>query len=162
LPWSRLILESGHAPDDLNLTTAQRVSAGLVGLAAASVPLGLLRLELLGLTPAALLAVAVLNRSLYAFFRRQGGNRFAVLSIALHFLYYLYSGLTYLYARLEYGTRGAALAVQQVLPVRRAVRPLEHHRLQSRQSPVPGGRLIRHARYFVLQLAKSHLTEKPL
>jgi len=162
LPWSRLILESGHAPDDLNLTTGQRVSAGLVGLAAASVPLGLLRLELLGLTPAALLAVAVLNRSLYAFFRRQGGNRFAVLSIALHFLYYLYSGLTYLYARLEYGTRGAALAVQQVLPVRLAVRPLEHHRLQSRQSPVPGGRLIRHARYFVLQLAKSRLTGKPL
>ncbi|HLQ64708.1 MAG TPA: glycosyltransferase family 2 protein, partial [bacterium] len=30
LPWSRLILESGHAPDDLNLTTGQRVSAGLV------------------------------------------------------------------------------------------------------------------------------------
>src|SRR6267143_1442587 len=118
-PWSRLILKSGQAPHDLNLTTGQRVSAALVGLAAASAPLGVLRLELLGLPTAALLAVAVLNRSLYAFFRRQGGNRFAVLSIALHFLYYLYSGLTYLYARLEYGTRGAALAVQQVLPVRR-------------------------------------------
>src|SRR5207244_10593392 len=43
LPWARLILESGHAPDDLNLARSQRVSAGLVGLAAASAPLGWLR-----------------------------------------------------------------------------------------------------------------------
>ena len=113
LPWSRLILESGHAPNDLNLTSEQRVSAALVGLAAASAPLGLLRLEFLALPAAALLAAAVVNRSLYAFFRRHGGNRFAALCIALHFLYYLYSGLTYLYVRLEHGTRGAALAVQK-------------------------------------------------
>ena len=113
LPWSRLILESGHAPNDLNLTSEQRVSAALVGLAAASAPLGLLRLECLALPAAALLAAAVVNRALYAFFRRHGGNRFAVLCIALHFLYYLYSGLTYLYVRLEHGTRGAALAVQK-------------------------------------------------
>jgi len=114
LPWSRLILKSGQAPDDLNLTTEQRVSAALVGLAAASAPLGVLGLELLGLPAAALLAVAVFNRSLYAFFRRQGGNRFAALCIALHFLYYLYSGLTYLYAWLEHRTRGAALAAKKL------------------------------------------------
>src|SRR6267378_4158003 len=111
LPWSRLILKSGQAPHALNLTTEQRVSAAL-GLAAATAPLGVLRLELLGLPAAALLAVAILNRSLYTFFRRHGGNRFAALCITLHFLYYLYSGLTYLYAWLEHGTRGAALAVQ--------------------------------------------------
>ena len=114
LPWSRLILERRHAPADLNLTTEQRVSAALVGLAAASAPLGVLGLELLGLPAAALLAVAVFNRSLYAFFRRQGGNRFAALCIALHFLYYLYSGLTYLYAWLEHRTRGAALAAKKL------------------------------------------------
>jgi GT2 family glycosyltransferase len=114
LPWSRLVLESGHAPNDLNLTTEQRVSAALVGFAAASAPFGVLRLELLGLPAAALLAVAFLNRPLYAFLRRHGGNRFAALCIALHFLYYLYSGLTYLYARLERGTGGAALAVQKL------------------------------------------------
>jgi GT2 family glycosyltransferase len=120
LPWSRLILESGHAPDDLNLVTKERVSAALVGLAAASAPLGVARLELLALPAAAALAVGVFNRSLYAFFRRQGGNRFAALAIALHFLYYLYSGLTYLYASLEHRARGAALAVQKCS---RAVEP---------------------------------------
>ena len=114
LPWSRLILERGHAPHDLNLATGQRMSAALAGLAAASALLGVWRLELLTLSAAALLAIVVLNRSLYAFFRRQGGNRFATLCIALHLLYYLCSGLTYLYARLEHGTRSAALAVQKL------------------------------------------------
>ena len=73
-----------------------------------------LLLLLLALPAAAFLAVAVFNRSLYTFFRRQGGNRFAALCIALHSLYYLYSGLTYLYAWLEYRTRGAALAIQRL------------------------------------------------
>jgi len=114
LPWSRLILKSGQAPHDLNLTTEQRVSAALVGLAAPTAPLGVLRLELLGLPAAALLAVAILNRSLYTFFRRHSGSRFAALCIALHFLYDLCRGLTYLYAWLEHGTRGAALAVQKL------------------------------------------------
>jgi len=113
LPWSRLILDSGCAPRDLNLTGEQRVSAALVGLAAASAPLGLLRPELLAVPMAALLVVAVLNRSLYAFFRRQGGIRFAALCIALHFLYYLSSGLTYIYARLEHVVRSVALAAQK-------------------------------------------------
>src|SRR2546425_4432747 len=98
LPWSRLILKSGQAPHDLNLTTEQRVSAALVGLAAATAPLGVLRLELLGLPAAALLAVAVLNRSLYTFFRRHGGNRFAGLRIAPPFLYLLYHRLAPLFA----------------------------------------------------------------
>jgi glycosyltransferase involved in cell wall biosynthesis len=112
LPWSRLILSSGHAPRDLNLATGQRVSAALVGLAAVSAPLGLLRVDLLALPALALLAVAILNRALYAFFRRQGGTRVAAVGIALHLLYYLYSGLTYLYARLEHDLRGMAPAVR--------------------------------------------------
>src|SRR5260370_5409741 len=70
LPWSRLSLESGHAPHHLDRTTEHRVSAALVGLAAATAPLGVLRLELLGLPAAAVLAVAIFNRSLCTFFRR--------------------------------------------------------------------------------------------
>jgi hypothetical protein len=89
------------------------MSTVLVGLAVATVPLGMLRPELLGLAVAVVLVVAVLNRSLYAFFWRQGGGRFAVVCIALHLLYYVYSGLTYLYASLEHRTRKAALAMQK-------------------------------------------------
>ena len=90
------------------------MSAALVAFAVASAPFSVLHLELLGVPAAALLVVAILNRSFYAFFRRQGGNRFAALCIALHFLYYLYSGLTYLYAWLEHRTRGAALAAKKL------------------------------------------------
>ena len=107
LPWSRLILESGQAPRDLNLSPAQRVSAALVGVAIASLPPAVLRPELLAVPMAAVLVVVILNRSLYGFFWRQGGIRFAALCVALHFLYYLSSGLTYLYAALERGTRSA-------------------------------------------------------
>jgi GT2 family glycosyltransferase len=114
LPWSRLILQSGRAPDDLNLRTRQRVGAALVCLAAACVPLALLRLELLGLAAAALIAVVIINRSLYAFFWRHGGGRFAALAVALHFGYYIYSGLTFLYAWLEYRTRGTLQAAQKI------------------------------------------------
>jgi hypothetical protein len=35
---------------------------------------------------------------------------------------------------------------------------LEEPLLETRQGPKTGGRLIRHARYFVLQLAESYLT----
>src|SRR5206468_12018503 len=71
LPWARLILESGRAPSDLNLSAAHRVSAALVGVALASVPPAVLRPELLAVPMAAVLVVLVLNRSLYGFFWRQ-------------------------------------------------------------------------------------------
>jgi GT2 family glycosyltransferase len=113
LPWARLIFETGRAPDDLNLSAGQRVSAALVGLAAASVLLSLLRPALLVVAFAAIGLVGVFNRSLYAFFWRQGGIRFAALCIALHWLYYLCSGLAYGYVALEHATRSAALAVHK-------------------------------------------------
>ncbi len=106
IPWSRLILESKKAPDDLNLKRGQRVSLALVGLASVFVLLAAFRLELLALSAAALLGVLILNRGLFAFFARQGGLLFAVACIPLHLLYYLYSGLSYLYAWIGFQLRG--------------------------------------------------------
>jgi hypothetical protein len=54
------------------------------------------RLELLGLSTAAIIGVVVLNRELYKFFFRQQGFLFAAACVPLHLLYYLYSGLSYL------------------------------------------------------------------
>jgi GT2 family glycosyltransferase len=98
VPWSRLILETGIAPNDLNLTWGQRVSFALVVLACLSVPLALFRSEMLVLSAAALGGVLFLNRDLYAFFFRQRGFLFAAACVPLHLLYYLYSGLAYVYA----------------------------------------------------------------
>ncbi len=97
LPWSRLILESRNAPDDLNLQWGQRLSGALVLLACLLLLLGLFRVELLALSAAALLLVIVLNRRLYLFFFRRRGLLFAAACLPLHFLYYLYSGFSYLY-----------------------------------------------------------------
>ena len=113
LPWPRLIFETGRAPDDLNLTAAQRVSTGLVGLAVASAVLSVLRPALLAVTFVAVGMVGILNRSLYAFFWRQGGIRFGALCMALHCLYHLCSGLAYVYVALEHATRSAALVVHK-------------------------------------------------
>jgi len=42
-------------------------------------------------------ATFILNRNLYAFFRRAGGISFAAACIPLHLLYFMYCGLSYHY-----------------------------------------------------------------
>jgi glycosyltransferase involved in cell wall biosynthesis len=108
VPWTRLILERKTAPDDLNLKGGQRASVALVGLGCLFLLLAPLRLEALALAAAAFLAVIVLNRDLYTFFVRQRGLLFAAAAIPLHFLYYIYGGLTYGYVWLEFRLRNAA------------------------------------------------------
>jgi hypothetical protein len=57
------------------------------------------------LAPLALLApVLWINRSLYALFLRHRGPLFAVAGVGLHLLYYLYSGVAFLYAHFTHGS----------------------------------------------------------
>jgi GT2 family glycosyltransferase len=109
IPWSRLILESKKAPDDLNLERRQRLSVALVGLASVFLLLAAFRGELLALSAAALVGVVILNRGLFAFFARQHGFLFAAACIPLHLLYYLYSGLSYLYVWIGFQLRGRSI-----------------------------------------------------
>jgi len=113
VPWTRLILESKKAPHDLNLKGGQRLSVVLAGLAIFLLLLAPLRIELLELSAGALGGVIVLNKDLYTFFFRQRGLSFAIVCIPLHLLYYLYSGLTFLYVWLDFQLRGAARAAAQ-------------------------------------------------
>jgi len=99
IPWTRLILETKTLPNDLNLKLGQRLSFALVALACVLLTLAVARPALLAGSVVALLGVAILNRKLYAFFVVQGGVLFAAGCVGLHLLYYLYSGLSYLYAR---------------------------------------------------------------
>jgi hypothetical protein len=97
VPWSQLLLETQHAPDDLNLTWRQRFSAILVVLAVLSFALSWLRPTLLPIAAVSQLGVLILNRDLYHFFVRQHGKRFALACVPLHFLYYLSSVASYLF-----------------------------------------------------------------
>jgi len=111
IPWSRLILQSKKAPNDLNLKGAQRLSVVLAGLVVLFFFLAPLRLQLLELSAGALAGVILLNRDLYWFFFRQGGFLFTVACIPLHLLYYLYSGLSFLYVWFDFQVRGPVVTL---------------------------------------------------
>jgi GT2 family glycosyltransferase len=105
VPWTRLILTSGKAPRDLNLNLGQRLCVVLVGLACISLFLVPVHLGFLKLSAAAIVGVILLNRDLYRFFFRERGILFASACIPLHLLYYLYSGITFLYIWIEFQFR---------------------------------------------------------
>jgi GT2 family glycosyltransferase len=107
VPWARLMFESKHAPDDLNLQGTQRLSVAMTVLACVCLALAAVRAELLAVAAALLLGVVVLNRALFVFFVRQRGLRFAAACIPLQLLYYLYSGLSYLWVWSAFQLRGA-------------------------------------------------------
>jgi hypothetical protein len=95
LPWTRLILESGRLPNDLNVAVSQRISALLAwmsaGFAAAGVWLPAL------FAPAFLAAAAnvALNRRFFRLLAARRGWPFAAGALPLHFAYYLYSSFTF-------------------------------------------------------------------
>ncbi|HEV8725032.1 MAG TPA: glycosyltransferase [Candidatus Binatia bacterium] len=99
IPWSRLILETKNLPNDLNLKWDQRASFALAAFALVFLALGMIHIQSLAIAAAGLLGVLVLNRRIYVFFFRQRGLFFALACVPLHILYYLYSGLSYLYVR---------------------------------------------------------------
>ncbi len=98
IPWSKLILESGRLPNDLNLRRVQRISVLMTCLAFACVFWSLMQPKLLFGAGASVLVVLVLNREWFSFLRRRQGITFAVASVPLHLLYLLYSGMSYAFA----------------------------------------------------------------
>lgn len=107
VPWSRLIVETRNAPNDLNLETRQRLSIALVLLASIFLLLAVFQVELLAVSAAALSGVVILNRKLYVFFVRQRGFLFAAACLPLHLFYYLYSGLSYVRVWIDFWLRPA-------------------------------------------------------
>lgn len=100
IPWSRLLFDRERIPADLNLRLHHRISGAAVlaaaVLAAAVPPLWLLGHEILAAGAAAAVCLLVvvtvlLNLHLYRYLARLEGVGFALRSIPLHLLYYLYS-----------------------------------------------------------------------
>ncbi len=96
IPWSNLIVRNHQKVNDLNLQGAHKLSAACIGLSLLILPLAVLKPYLV--LPAVLLLLATiigLNSRLYRFFLDRRGFTFVSLAIPLHFLYYLYSGTTF-------------------------------------------------------------------
>ncbi len=104
VPWARLILKRGQLPRDLNLAYASRASSALVGLMCMTLILlglslgGVVRIRpllFLALLASISLLLLLLNWHVYRFFERKRGWWFAARAVPMHWLYYLYSGVTF-------------------------------------------------------------------
>ncbi len=104
LPWSRLLVRRTDRTSDLNVSTSERIRAGVSCLWLASALMALtgsfgavVPAVALGLT----VCVGIMNWRLGAYFARIHGLAFAVAAVLFHQVYYVYSALTFLYARLR-------------------------------------------------------------
>ncbi len=99
IPWSHLIMERKIMPKDLNLQISHKISSFLVALLLLAIPfLFSEHSKIFGLFSLILFSIIlILNRKLYSFYARKRGFWFMIQVIPLHFLYYLYSGLSFIY-----------------------------------------------------------------
>ncbi len=121
VPWTQLILQHGHLPDDLNLTIRSRWSALAAWVAAIGLFLGFgWPTAWLGAL-AGTVALIALNADLYRFFYQRGGPGFAVGATGLHALYLLYSSLVFGLMAVAHGRAGLVKCWRRLAPARRAL-----------------------------------------
>lgn len=95
LPWSALLLKSSFLPDDLNLTCTARISFLTVVLLLISLLLWPFFFPAILLSIACCAVLLHLNRDFYRFLMRKQGALFLLRALPLHWLYFLYSGLSF-------------------------------------------------------------------
>lgn len=104
LPWSRLIVERGEMPNDLNLKLSQRVAAALAPLVLASLVVlpwaAFAGVWTVALAALALVALSIgLHAQMIQCFSRARGPLFAVAGWAFHQVHLFYSALTFAVCR---------------------------------------------------------------
>ena len=106
IPWTRLLLEKGRIPDDLNLRWSWRLVAMIAPLVLAalgSIPwLIVSRPEALMVPAAIVVASLWLQRDLAIFFARRRGPVFATMAFVFHQVHLSYSGATFLLTALSW------------------------------------------------------------
>jgi len=96
IPWTRMLLsQPSGLVDDLNLQVSSRLSVLAAYTLLLLLASGLLMPKLLLLSLLALAALLQLNWHLYCFFNRKRGGLFSVGAIVLHWIYYLYCGVSF-------------------------------------------------------------------
>ncbi|MDX1540442.1 MAG: glycosyltransferase [Geminicoccaceae bacterium] len=114
-PWTRLLLEAGVLPDDLNVSRGQRASVALSCIAVAGLPLApVLPQVALPVIVAALIGVTLFNARLLGFLSQIGGPGFAAMCFPLHVIHHVCAGLGFAWGWTEWRLGGARLS--RVLP----------------------------------------------
>ena len=104
IPWTRLLIERPGTGGDLNLELGQKLCVAFVFLALGllagglAVPGGRALWVWVWGPLACVVPVLWINRGFYSLCLRHAGAGFALAAVALHLLYYLYSGVAFLAA----------------------------------------------------------------
>lgn len=96
LPWSRLIVQNGRLPNDLNLRPTHRLSAALVCLLVFCALAGLLFPPLWLSIPLLIIGLLALNRPFYQFLASKLSPPFTLPAVLYHWFYLLYSTITFI------------------------------------------------------------------
>ncbi|KAA3664239.1 MAG: glycosyltransferase family 2 protein [Chloroflexi bacterium] len=116
LPWTRLIVEDGGLPNDLNLQTTQRWSTAVTFLIVLALMSSLFWWPALLFLPLFMLMLRQLNRDFYRFLQKNRGWRFVLMAIPWHWFYFLYSGISFILGVLWYGVM--RLILRAMKPIR--------------------------------------------
>lgn len=103
LPWTRLIVQGGGLHNDLNLQTTQRWSTAVSFLLVAIFLFSPLWPRLLLMSLPAIALLIHFNRNFYTFLAEKRGGWFALKAMPWHWLYFLYSGLSFIVGVVGYG-----------------------------------------------------------
>ncbi|MBC2717243.1 MAG: glycosyltransferase [Desulfobacteraceae bacterium] len=95
LPWTYLIVSHRTLPKDLNLRTSARLSTIVIFLSVLMILASLIWPHTLWTMALFVPFLLLLNADLYYFFIRKRDWGFAIRTIPLHWLYFLYSGLAF-------------------------------------------------------------------
>ena len=95
VPWTHLVLDRGHVPNDLNLRLASRVAAATACLTVAMLLGVVVRPHLWPMVPPLLGLLVALDAPLWRYLLSARGWTFLARSMAWHWFYYVYSSLTF-------------------------------------------------------------------
>lgn len=104
VPWTELILRTGHAPDDLNTGLSQRISLLLTAVMLLFVPVAVVHPTSAAVIPAIFLSIVLLNLAVFQFFAERRGWWFAVRTMPCFTLYLMCGGFGLVIGALRYFT----------------------------------------------------------
>jgi glycosyltransferase involved in cell wall biosynthesis len=102
LPWTRLILQQGKIPSDLNLKIADRISCAVVFGLILTLPFVFINNWVWMVTGFFFTVILILNRNLYLYLLGLRGGVFALKSILFHQFYLFYSGLSFMFGKMTW------------------------------------------------------------
>ena len=95
IPWTRLILQSRDFPSTLNIDRGARVSVALCWMGAVCAALAAVDWRWSMLSGVMFVTALWINRALYGFLAERRGGWFALRGAAVHTLYHLYNGVSF-------------------------------------------------------------------